>query len=181
MIRALAASVAVLCAASGYARFHKPKEAPVDSTLGVPLASRIPCDGATNPEDQVSLATTFSPGGWERSFRIEVFEDKYCKRGDLGWACVQPGHALWQREWSAVSGSASSVGTFGLSSCDALGSKEAPRILLTGWYKKPGADAKQAKQELWKQVQIRKTASRWETYEFTDPNGGTASIELVRR
>ena len=185
-LRGTLASAAVLCVgAAGFARTHRPKEAPVDATLGVKLTSRIPCDGVTNPEDQINLVTAFSPGGWERSFRIETFESKYCKRGDLGWACIQPGHTLWKQEWSAANsapaGSAPSsapgaTGSFGLPSCEEQGSKEAPQIILTGWYKEGTGDPNQA----WKQVAVKKVASRWETYEFTDPNGGTARVELDR-
>jgi hypothetical protein len=178
----LFASGAMLCLGmAGYARIRGPKEAPVDSTIGVKLASRIPCDGATNPEDQVNLATSFSPGGWQRQFRIEVYEDKFCKRGDLGWACVQPGHLLWKQEWSADSSVPTGIGSFGLSSCEEQGSKEPPQIVLTGWYKQVDADPKEEKKELWKQVEVKKVASRWETYEFTDPNGGTARVEIDRR
>ncbi len=95
----LASTVILFLGSVGsHARTHALKEAPVDSTIGVKLASRIPCDGATNPEDQVSLITNFSPIGSELSFRIQVFEDKFCKRGDLGWACVQPGHTQWKQQ-----------------------------------------------------------------------------------
>ncbi len=160
---------------------HNPKEAPVDSTLGVPLKSRIPCDGATNPEDQVGLTTTFSPGGWEREFRIEVYEDKYCKRGDLGWACVQPGHVQWKQEWSADSTVSTAASTYGLSSCETWGSKDKPQIILTGWYKETTGDKKIDEKEVWKQVEVKKVASRWETYEFTDPKGGTAQVQIDRR
>jgi hypothetical protein len=175
------ASAAALCVGvGGYARTHI-AEAPVDSTIGAKLASRIPCDGATNPEDQVNLVTTFSPGGWEREFRISTFEDKYCKRGDLGWACVQPGHTLWKPDWSADSSVPTATAAFGLSSCLEQGSKDAPQIVLTGWYKETNPDPKEAKKEIWKQVEIKKAASRWETYEFADPNGGTARVEIDRR
>jgi hypothetical protein len=181
-LRGILASAAILCVGAGaFARTHRPKEAPVESSLGVPLTSRIPCDGATNPEDQINLVTTFSPGGWERSFRIETFESKYCKRGDLGWACIQPGHTLWKQEWSAASSAPSSApsatGSFGLPSCDSWGSKEAPQVILTGWYKEGAGDSNL----VWKQIAVKKVESRWETYQFTDPNGGTARVEIDRR
>jgi hypothetical protein len=175
----LASAAIVFLGSSGsYARTHAPKEAPVDSTIGVKLASRIPCDGATSPEDQVSLITTFSPVGSELSFRIEVFEDKFCKRGDLGWACVQPGHTQWKQEWSADSSVPTSTSLYGLRSCEEWGSNKSPQIILTGWYKEPGPDKKE---EVWKQVELKKVASRWETYEFTGPDGGTARVEIGRR
>jgi hypothetical protein len=167
-----------LVASRSHARTRTPKEAPGDSTIGAKLASRIPCDGVTNPEDQVSLITTCSPVGAELSFRIEVYADKFCKRGDLGWACVQPGHATWKQEWSAESTVPTATSLYGLSSCEESGSNNAPQIILTGWYKEQGPTAKD---DVWKQVEVKKAASRWETYQFTGPDGGTAKIELDRR
>lgn len=176
------ASAAVVALAVGaYAR-TKLREAPVDSMLGVKLASRIPCDGDTNPEDQVSLKTNFSPGGWHREFRIEVFEDKFCRHGDLGWACIRPGRDEWKQEWTADSSIPSGSGNYGLRSCYQQGYKELPQIVLTGWYKQTSEDPKTNKKEVWKQVELKKAAgTRWETYEFADPNGGTARIEIDRR
>jgi hypothetical protein len=175
-------SAAVLAAAAGgYAR-TKIREAPVDSTLGVKLTSRIPCDGDTNPEDQVSLKTNFSPDGWQREFRIEVFEDKFCKQGDLGFACIRKGRDLWKQEWTADSSIPTGFGNYGLRSCYDWGSKEPPQIVLTGWYKQTSEDPKAKEKQVWKQVAMKKvTGTRWETYEFSDPNGGTARIELDRR
>lgn len=173
---------ALLCLGAGALPWKKhAPEAPLDPYKAVKLASRIPCDGATNPEDNVVLNTAFSSVGLAREFRISVFEGNYCKRGDLGWACVQPGHSLWKTEWAAASTESHVAERYGLSSCEAWGSKEAPQILLTGWYKQPAADKKDAKKEVWMQVQVNKVESRWEIYEFSDPNGGTARIEIGRR
>lgn len=173
--------IAILGLVSGGFAKSRPVEDPLDSTKGARLASRIPCDGATNPEELINLATTFSPGSWARSFRIDVFEDKYCKRGDLGFTCIQPGHTLWKKEWSVDSSSASTTGSttgsYGLPSCVDWGSKDTPQIVLTGWYKEGGFDPKLP----WKQAEVKKVTSRWETYEFTDPNGETARVEINRR
>jgi hypothetical protein len=178
----LAGAVA-FCAVFGlgtamYARNHI-REEPLDPSKGAKLTSRIPCDGATNPQDLLNLAATFSKGDGERAFRIEVFEANYCKRGDLGFACVQPGHSLWKQEWTVVSSSASSnpvAGSYGLDSCAAWGSKETPQYVLSGWYREGGADSKMP----WKQVAVTKVASRWETYEFADPSGETGRLEINR-
>jgi hypothetical protein len=160
--------------AGGYAR-TKVREEPLDASKG---ASRIPCDGVTNPEDQVKLVSTFTAGTLERSFRINVYEDKYCKRMDLGFKCLQTGHALWKEDWSVTnSHPQGETGRYGLASCFEQGSKDAPQIVLSGWYREPGADPNQP----WKQAVVKKLDSRWETYEFTDPNGGTARIEITRR
>jgi hypothetical protein len=165
----------------------------LDSSKGAKLASRIPCDGVTNPEDQVKLVSAFSAGTVEREFRINVYEDKYCKRMDLGFKCLEPGYALWKEDWS-VSNShpQGETGFYGLASCGEpssagagavqlrsgeLVSKDPPQIVLSGSYREPGPDPNRP----WKQAELKKVDSRWETYEFTDPAGGTARIELTRR
>jgi hypothetical protein len=187
-LTAVIASCAILAlGAGGYAR-TKVREEPLDSSKGVKLASRIPCDGVTNPEDQVNLISTFSTGTVERSFRISVFEANYCKRMDLGFKCLERGQNLWKEEWSvANSHPQGEIGSFGLASCSteglapqsatALIAKEPPQIVLTGWYREPGVDPDRP----WKQATVNKVTSRWETYEFTDPAGGTARIEIARR
>lgn len=171
----LIAAFAILgIGAAGYAR-TKVKEARVDPAKGAKLASRIPCDGDTNPEDQVTLAPMFSSAGLERSFRIEFYEKDYCKRFDLGFRCLQPGHDLWKQEWSVDSAKPGN-GSIGLDSCNAWRSKEAPQYVLTGWYRESG----DPKEHPWKQAEIKKIQSRWETYEFADPNGGTGRLEIDR-
>jgi hypothetical protein len=175
---AILASCAILgLAAGGYAR-TKVREEPLDPSKGAKLTSRIPCDGVTNPEDQVKLVSTFAAGTLERSFRINVYEDKYCKRMDLGFKCLEPGHALWKQEWSVEnSHPQGESGVYGLASCSEQGSKSAPQIVLTGWYREAGSDPNRP----WKQAVLKQVPSRWETYEFADPDGGTARIEITRR
>jgi hypothetical protein len=186
---AVVASSAVLCvgvAAYARARVH---DEPLDPSKGVKLSSRLPCDGATNPQDEIHLHPTFSPGSWERSFRITVFEQSYCKRMDLGFACLMPGHARWKVEWSADSSSDSSAAgstarsadssqstdaNRGLDSCSDWGSKDPPQYILTGWYREGGSGSKLP----WKQAALQPVSSRWETYEFADPQGGTARLEI---
>jgi hypothetical protein len=192
-IAGVLASCAILgLAAGGFAR-TKVREEPLDRAKGAKLSSRIPCDGVTNPEDQIKLVSTFSAGTVEREFRINVYEDKYCKRVDLGFKCLQEGKALWKEEWSVNnSHPQGEVGFYGLASCAEpssagagavqgrsgdLVSKEPPQIVLSGWYREPGSDPNR----VWKQAALKKLDSRWETYEFTDPAGGTARIELTRR
>ncbi len=107
---------------------------------------------------------------------------------DLGFKCLKPGRDLWKQEWSVEnSHPQGEIGTYGLASCAEEGlaaqsaaaeiSKEPPQIVLTGWYREAGSDP----QRPWKQAELKKVASRWETYEFTDPDGGTARIEITRR
>src|SRR5580698_912858 len=173
------ASVAVLAFAVGGSARTKVHEEPLDPAKGAKLASRIPCDGVTNPEDQVNLTPTFSEGKLEREFRINVYEENSCKRGDLGFKCLQPGKELWKEEWNVTSAQPEN-GLFGLASCAgqtvrgkgsatqgflAPGSKDAPQIVLTGWYREAGSDPKRP----WKQGEVKQVSGRWETYEFADP------------
>jgi hypothetical protein len=160
-----------------YARSHVPDE-PLDPSKGASLSSRIPCDGATNPQDEISLAVTFSPGGWERSFTLTEFDEKYCKRGDLEFVCLMPGKtSRWRQEWSNDSSHPASVRKIGLDSCYKQGLKDAPKYLLTGWYKEGGPDPKLPR----KQAAVKQVSSKPEVYEFADPNGGTARVEISRR
>jgi hypothetical protein len=170
------ASLAILAlGAAAYARSRHGDEL-VDPSKGASLSSRIPCDGSTNPQEEISLAATFSPGGWERSLKLEVFDEKYCKRIDLGFACLMPGHDRWRREWSSDSSRPANTGRYGLDSCYTWGSKDTPKYLLTGWYKEGGADSKLP----WKQAAVKQVSSKPEIYEFADPNGGTARLEIQR-
>lgn len=171
--------VVVCCAilglgTGGYARTHE-REEPLDPSKGMKLISRLPCDGATNPQDQLNLTPSFSPGSGERSFRIDVFEDNYCKRMDLGFTCLTPRRSFWKEEFS-VDSAHSEVRAMGLDSCSDWGSTELPQYILTGWYREGGADSKLP----WKQAVVKKVPSRWETYEFTDPSGATARLEINR-
>src|SRR5580698_10561276 len=101
----------------GYARTHN-REEPLDPSKGVKLTSRIPCDGDTNPQDQVNLVPTFSVGNWERSFRIDVFEPNDCKHFDLGFACLTKRESLWKEEFSVESTHPENRSSFGLDSCN---------------------------------------------------------------
>jgi hypothetical protein len=171
------ASIAILGLGAGvHARSHRGDE-PLDPSKGARLTSRIPCDGSTNPQDQISLVATFSPGGWERSLKIEEFDEKYCKRIDLGFACLWPGHDRWRREWSIDSSHPASTGTFGLDSCYTWGSKDVPQFLLTGWYKEGAPGSKLPR----KQAVVKQVSSKPEIYEFADPQQGTVRLEITRR
>jgi hypothetical protein len=168
------ASAAILClGVGGYARTHS-REEPLDPSKGAKLSSRIPCDGTTNPQDQIHLASTFSPGNWERSFRVDVFQESYCRRMDLGFACLMPGHSHWKQNWSVYS-SHPEDGSYGLDSCSEWGLKDPPQYVLTGWYREGGPGSKLP----WKQAEVKQLSSRWETYEFVDPNGETGRLVIV--
>jgi hypothetical protein len=63
-----------------------------------------------------------------------------------------------------------------LSSCYEWGSTEAAQYVLSGWYQEGAADPKVA----WHQSTIKQVSTEPEVYEFTDPNGGTARLEISR-
>jgi hypothetical protein len=176
-LSAVVASLAILGLGAGaYARAHAADE-PLDPSKGVSLSSRFPCDGSTNPQDEISLAATFSTGGWERSFSINEYDEKYCKRGDLVFTCLMPGHTTWRQKWSGDSSRPAVVKNVGLDTCYKRGLKDTPKYLLTGWYKEGGPDPKLP----WKQAAVKQVSSKPDVYELADPNGGTARLEINRR
>jgi|HubBroStandDraft_1064217.scaffolds.fasta_scaffold00711_14 hypothetical protein len=171
------ASLAVVGLAAGvYARSHHAEDL-VDRVQGVRIASRLPCDGATNPQEEVKLETTFSPGGWQRSFHLDVFESQYCKRLDLYFFCVVHGHERWKHEWAQDSQGTPGPARYWIDACSKWGSKDAQEYILSGWYREGPADRKLP----WKQAAIKQVSAAPEIYEFADSNGGTARVEINRK
>lgn len=170
------ASLALLGLGGVYARSHKAEDL-VDRVQGVRISSRIPCDGATNPQQEVGLETTFSPGGWQRAFHLDRFESQYCRLVDLYFVCVVHGHERWRHAWARDNQSPSASGRYWIDSCAAWESKDAPEYILSGWYREDAADRKLP----WKQAAIKRVSETPEIYEFTDPHGGTARIEIKRK
>ena len=158
-----------------FARSHEPEES-LNAIKGVRIASRIPCDGSTNFQEEVSFHTTFSPGGWERSFRLDDFQAQYCKHVDLYFLCLKHGHG-WKESWSVDSLQPAGTERAWLKSCSEWGSVQASEYLLSGWYKEGRVASKQP----WKQAAIKQVSASPEIYEFTDPNGGTARVEIKRK
>ncbi len=113
--------LAVAALGAGYARSHGDEI--VDRVQGVQITSRLHCDGATNPQDDVKMVTTFSPGGWQRSFHLDVFESQYCKRLDLYFFCVMHGHDHWKHEWAQNSQGTPGPARYWLNSCSAWGGR----------------------------------------------------------
>jgi hypothetical protein len=159
-----------------YARSHSP-ESLLDAVKGVRVASRLNCDGSTNPAEDVGLITTFSPAGWERSFHLDEFENKYCRHVDLYFLCVKPGYDHWKETWVSDSYQPPIAPRAWLNACSAWESKEVSQYVLSGWYKE-GAPGNKLP---WKQALLKQVSSDPVTYEFTDPNGGTARIEIHRK
>ncbi|HTT65862.1 MAG TPA: hypothetical protein VMG35_28625 [Bryobacteraceae bacterium] len=171
------AAAAILGLGAGlYARSHHAEDL-VDRVQGVRIASRIPCDGSTNPEEELTLETTFSPGGWRRAFHLDVFESRYCKYVDVHFFCVIPGHERWKHEWAQESGGKTGPGRFWVKSCSAWGAKDAQTYILSGWYQEGGAGGKVP----WKQATVKQVSAAPEIYEFTDANGGSARVEIDRK
>ena len=170
-------ALSVLALAAGlYARSRRAADL-VDRVQGVRISSRIPCDGSTNPQEELKLETAFSPGGWQRSFHLDVFESQYCKRLDLYFFCVMHGHDRWKHEWAQDSHGAPGPARYWIKACSAWGSKDSPHYILSGWYQEGAAGGNLP----WKQATIKQVSATPEIYEFTDPNGGTARVEIKRQ
>jgi hypothetical protein len=167
---------AILAVAAGVtARTHRAEDM-VDRVQGVRIASHLPCDGATSPQEDVKLDTTFSAGGAERAFHLDVFESQYCKRLDLYFFCVMHGHDHWKHEWMQESQGTPGPARYWLNACSAWGEKNPQEYILSGWYKE-GEDRKSP----WKQAAVKQVSATPEVYEFTDAKGGTARVEIKRR
>ncbi len=179
MIRSVLGTAAFALSALGialHAGSHAPEDG-LDSVKGIHISSRIPCDGSTNPREEIELHTIYSPGGWERSFRLDMFQSKYCRRLDLYYICVFHGKDGWRPRWSSDNLRPPTAERSWLHSCSVWGSNDPAQYLLSGWYKEGGPDRKLP----WKQAAIRQVSSKPTIYEFTDPNGGTARIEIRRK
>src|SRR6266481_420087 len=113
----------------------------IDVNQTVRLASRIPCDGYTAPEDHASVKAAFSSGGWERSFQVMTFRKPNC-RVDLKVKCVGSQPEGWREAWSIRSSNAEQTGNLSLRSCYDWGQKEPAQYVLVGWYQEGGPDRK---------------------------------------
>ena len=158
------------------ARTRTPEDL-LDAIKGVPVAGRLTCDGFTNPAEDVGLVTTFSSGGWERAFHLDEFENQYCRLVDVYFWCVVRGHDRWKQVWSSDSYLAPTPRRAWLNACSAWQSTEAPQYILSGWYKEGAPDHKLP----WKQALLKQVSTDPVIYEFKDPNGGEAKIEIRRK
>lgn len=146
----------------------------LDLNQAVKLESPIPCDGFTNPQQEIILDAHFSPAGWPRSFMIDNYQDQSC-RADIATKCIKRVPAGWQDELRMESNDKTH---YWLNSCRTWGSKDSAQYTLSGWYKEGPANNKKLP---WKQTPLKQISSQPEIYEFTDPNGGTSRIEIKRR
>jgi hypothetical protein len=151
----------------------RPAQAPLDAAKGVPLASRIPCDGYTAPEDAVPAQVTFSSGAWAREFVLSRFQEESCAI-DLKIKCLHKERAGWRPVWQAASARPSAAALLPLDSCYAWGSSRPAKYVLSGWYKEGAQDSKLA----WRQAAVKEASAGSRVYEFSDPRGGTARLEF---
>ena len=159
-----------------------PARDPVDPAKGVPLHSRIPCDGNGGPEEAVHVQATFSsgasPSAAAREFVVSRYQTDKCSVETM-LQCWHKARSGWHYVWSAASnagGAQPSVSDIlSLASCNAWGSTEAPQYVLSGWSQE-GSESK----PVWRQGTVKQVSSQPEVYEFTDPSGGTARLEIKR-
>jgi len=162
-----------MLAVLSYARTPSRSEG-IDLKQTVKLESPIPCDGVTNPQQEIILDAHFSPEGWQRVFIVDNFQDESCQAG-IGIKCFKRVPAGYRDDLIV-----DSDGTrhHWLNSCRTWGSKEAAQYTLSGWYKEGPASKKKLP---WKQAPLKQVSTQPEVYEFTDPNGDKASVEIRRR
>jgi hypothetical protein len=152
-----------------------PAREPVDPAKSLQLHSRIPCDGYGGPEEAVHVQVTFSSGAWARQFVISRFQNERCEV-NVKVKCLHTEKAGWRDAWFATNMQPSARAIVPLSSCYAWGSSEAAQYILSGWYQEGAPGSKLA----WRQATVKQVSPQPELYEFTDPNGGTARLEIAR-
>jgi len=152
-----------------------PSREPLDPAKSAPLHSRIPCDGNGAPEDLLRIKATFPSGGWSREFVVSHHVNERCEV-DVKIKCLHREKAGWRDVWSAANVETSTHTLLPISSCYEWGSNAPAQYVLSGWYQEGEADSKLA----WKQAPVKQISSEPEVYEFTDPNGGTARLEIGR-
>lgn len=156
--------------------FKKKPERAISLSMSAALKSRIPCDGHTSPEDHPVTKATFSPGGWERSFTISVYQHGECHL-DMKVRCFDKQKEGWHDTFVVKNDSAPKNDQVSIQSCAAWGSTEPAQIILTAWYKESASNPKLP----WIQAPVKKVSSTPDVYEFTDPQGGTGRLELSSR
>ena len=90
--------------------------------------------------------------------------------------CWHKPRAGWREVWSAANEQPAAHALLPISSCYEWGSTEPAQYILSGWYQEGAADPKLP----WHQATVKQVSSVPEVYEFTDPNGGTARLEITR-
>src|SRR5262249_39297416 len=149
---------------------------PVDASKALHLSSRLACDGYTAPVEEVSTQMTFSSGVGSREFVVSRMQKDACD-ANVKVTCLHKLKAGWRDVWSAANVQSSVKAKLPLASCYAHGSKEPADYILSGWYKEGALESKAE----WQQATLKQVSSNPEVYEFADPSGGTARLEITRR
>ena len=152
-----------------------PSRDPVDPAKGAKLHSRLLCDGYGAPEDLIRLKVTFSSGDSARQFVLSRYQDYKCEL-DVKGKCLHKIKEGWRDVWSVANEQPSAHALLPLSSCYEWGSTELAQYVLSGWYQDGAADPKLP----WLQTTIKQVSTVPEVYEFTDPKGGMARVEITR-
>ncbi len=155
--------------------FGHPAHEPLDPAKSAPLHSRLKCDGYGSPEDLLRIQVTYSPGAWEREFEVNQFDTDKCGVETM-FQCWHKPRAGWHSVWSVANEQPAARAMVPLSSCHEWGSTAAAQYVLSGWYREGTDNPKFA----WKQAPLKQVSSEPEVYEFTDPNGGKARLEITR-
>jgi hypothetical protein len=156
-----------------------PAREPVDPAKSAPLHSRIPCDGFGSPEDLLRLHATYSAGGSDREFVVSRYHTERCEV-DVKWKCLHHEKAGWRDVWSAPNTEPSAQALVPIGACYEWGSNVPAQYVLSGWYQENPPDGKSASKAIWRQVPVKQVSAQPEVYEFADPNGGTARLEITR-
>ena len=151
-----------------------PSRDPVDPAKAVQLHSRLPCDGYGNPEDLLRIHTSFSAGDTARQFVVSRYQVDKCEVETMFqcWHKPRPG---WHEVWTGTNAEQASQALVPVGSCYEWGQTDPAQYLLSGWYNE-GSDRKPQ----WRQVPIKQVSSQPEVYEFAEPKGGTARLEIAR-
>lgn len=147
-----------------------PTREPLDPAMGFQLHSRIPCDGYGAPEDLLRMRPTFSKASVQE-FVISRYHTERCQV-DVKGKCLHREKAGWRDVWAS---SVEEKALVPIGSCYQWGSKDPSQYVLSGWYNE-GTEQK----PLWHQVRIKQVSEKPEVYEFADPSGGAARIEIAR-
>jgi hypothetical protein len=151
-----------------------PAREPLDPAKSVPLHSRIPCDGNGAPEDLLRVQATFSPGAWAREFVVSHYANGRCEV-DVHVKCLHKEKPGWHDVWSTTNAEPTSRALVPVTSCYEWGSNVAAQYVLSGRYQEGAADPKLA----WHQAAVKLVSGEQEVYEFTDPKGGTARLQIT--
>jgi hypothetical protein len=153
--------------------FGHPSREPLDPAKSIPLHSQLKCDGFGSPEDLLRIQTTIPSGAWAREFVVSEFQTDKCGVETM-FQCWHKPRSGWHSVWSTGNSEASAHALVPVSSCYEWGSSAPAQYVLSGWYREGTSDSRVA----WKQAAVKRVSTEPEVYEFTDPNGGKARLEI---